>query len=441
MDEIVAAAGPAATDAQLGLGASLYRASGKTEGTEAERTADRASLLRKAGESFKGAARGDSEDQAAMRDLAVVLDELPEADEQAKIAKLMEEHAQSSAFDLARRMLENERQIVEDISAAHTNSSPSRISQLESAARRQEENADLWIPLKGKFLQAMPQQGDDAAARQAELGQFIEATRDNMIDTARRLEDMDQAGYESARLTEASVYHLWKGVAPYAPLLQEDMRRQTNAMTINGAAAADDRAMQPLAAEQDEAAELTRLFTKRFSEAVPEETAPVPQQGQQEEPEQLSPETRKEILDLAAEALGSQEKASALIGEANLVDALVEQKAANNLLKQIEELLPKEETPSKQPEQQQQDEQDQSEQQADEEEQQPGEPDAQPEEQPREQPEPQEQDGDPAEEEKHEISEEQMRNMLEKALEREREHEEEKRRRRRIPLSPRERDW
>jgi hypothetical protein len=305
------------------------------------------------------------------------------------------------------------------------------------------------VPLKGKLLAAM-QQDPNAAKDVAQLEQVIEATRDTMIESADKIRDLEPLPDAPLRGTEAAIYSLWKGVAPHAYILDEDIRRQTNA--IDACHSEGDSALPRVRAEQAEALSLTQLFARRFAQAVPEQTtadeATPPPKKQQEErseeaeaPAHIDAETRKKILELATLAESLQQQVISLIDEGKRDEARTEQETVYDILQQIKDLLPRE---KQKQEKQGEGEQPPSEQTSPPEgDQEKGPEDTQQEEgDPGEEPEPEpEPEPSQAEESQSELSEEDVRKLLEKALQREKEHEAEKRRRQRIPLSPHERDW
>ena len=91
------------------------------------------------------------------------------------------------------------------MAAAATNNTPARIQLFEKASQLQSDNADRWIPLKGKLLQAATQDQDPAAQqRLQELDRFTETTRANMKETALKLRDHDLSAQRTAAATQAS---------------------------------------------------------------------------------------------------------------------------------------------------------------------------------------------------------------------------------------------
>ena len=447
------------TDYAMGLGSALFRAAEIPNEGGPSNIIDRADLLKEAGEAFKEAARSQTDNKQCRKNLAVVLDILPSAQEQSKTAELMAKYAQTPAQQIADQMLETQRRVVSGIPPAFTNDSPAQIKALENLAEEEKNNADLWIALKGKLLQSMAQQQNKDPKIQQQLAAFeqlVEATRLNMKDSAAALRDMDTSGYNSAVTSENNIYQFWKSIAAYQSILQEDIKQQTNVINQTKSAKQPDPAVAKLIkTEQDEALNLTDLFVKRFSDAVPEtgEKQPPspaakdnsPKSADKTNPEEkqgISAETRRKILDLANQATTAQKSASGLIEKNNFADSSPEQKKAYDLLKEIEKLLPKDKSQNQQEQQQK----DQKQQQKQNEQQQKQQQNQQQQQSPQEEKQ-KEQKAEQKEEKqekknKNELSSEQLKKLLEKAAQRENEHEEKKRERNRaIPLSPIDRDW
>ena len=448
------------TEIAQGLGSALYRASEMPKDADPSRLRERATLLRESGEAFKEAARSQSESKQAKKNLAVVLDTLPSAQEQARIAELMANHEKAPASQIADQMLKSQREIISGIPSAFTNDSPSQIKTLEALAEKQKENSDLWIPLKGKLLSSMAQQqGKDPKIQQqlAAFEQLVENIKGQMKNSSDALRDLDTAGYNSAVVSGNGIYQFWKSIASYQGILQEDMRRQTNSITLTteGKQAGVDQ-QKMIKAEQDEALALTDIFTKRFSESVPESgempqptpvvtnttamaggatNAPVEQQG-------ISKETRAKILDLAGKTSATQKSASGLLEKNNLPESLVEQRKAHDLLKEIEKLLPKDKSQNQQDQKNEKDQKQEQNQQQKQDQQQ-NKQDQNQQQQPEQQQKPPEQkEKQEDKKNKEDLSAEQLRKLLDKAAQRENEHEAQKRERNRsIPLSPIDRDW
>ncbi len=388
------------------------------------------------------------------RNLAVVAEKLAEAESQAKITRLMAQHSQTAPDQLAAAMLQSQRKLIQAIPDTFTNTSPTLINELEQIADDQDETSDLMIPLKGKLLQAMSQATPSPNAtntpspqqQMAQLNAFAESIRDRMDDTAEKLRNLDRSIAPQASEIETAVYHLWKGIAAFPGLLAEDIRRQTNAIDIGltPSLLTSPSNRTTAFAEQNEAADLTKLFTSRFEAQVPPEGLNDPKtpvtstnkilayaSSTNENKQLITPETRTKIINLAKDALAQQSSASLSITN-NPVAVLAYQREAYRILKEIEKLLPKQDQQQQQQKEQQPQQQNQDNQQQ--------------QQQPQEQP-PQKEDKkqtkeQPPQDNKDQMSPEDVKRILDKAKQREKEHEQEKRdRSSSIPMSPAERDW
>ncbi|MBA4388334.1 MAG: hypothetical protein C0404_10160 [Verrucomicrobia bacterium] len=413
-------------ESSTALGASLYEAASRIAETN---MVEKAEFLRQAGEAFKDAARSGEHKDGSLKNLAVVLKQLPAVEQEALIAKMMAQYGPKSAADIANEMLAGQREVMTGIPAAFSNDSPARIGLLEALGKKQKENANLWIPLKGKLLQELSQQPGQTNMQQytAFVNQLAEDTRDKMRRAASNLRDLNLDGFGDASACETVVYQLWKGVAPYSMVLQEDIRRQTNTIDATVATKPDNKRPQAVIAEQQEAADLTNLFEQRFLEAFPEgggkqAARQVGPEGGTNQPPALSAEDRKKIIELTQQAKALQKSSLDLVKGNLYPEALETERKAYDVLKEIEKLLPKD----KQQQQQNKDEQKN---------------DQQNKEQPQDNKK-DDKDKDQQKKEKKELSDEQLKALLDKALQREKEHEEEKRQRNRIiPPSGIDRDW
>lgn len=437
----------------MALGSTLYHSAETKDTQNPTNIIMRAQLLKEAGEAFKDASRMQPDDVNPKHNLAVILDQLPKAEKEAEIAQLMQKYQNSQAGDVAHELLLNQRNIADSLPEIFTNNSPSQIQQFENIARQQKENSNLWIPLKEKMLNAMAAQAQqnpgttNLQQQIAELNQHIDAIHENMNKTAGQLRNLDQSGYNSALASQAGVYMLWKAIAPYAQLLQEDILAQSNLLSNT----TQEMDFASATATQDEALNLTQLFLERFQQSVPEQTgqpespAPAPDAASTDNPQQppeqdkgLSAEDREKIIGHAGMAITAQQNASKLLNEKQSADSLVEQQRAYDILKEIEKLLPKDKQQN-QDQQQNQDNKDQQDQQ-NKDQQQNDQNQNQNNDQQQNKPEENKQ-GQPPKDDKDENPEE-IKKLLEKALEREKEHETEKQKQNRdIPMSIRERDW
>ncbi len=509
---------PAAA-AHYNAGCALFHtAEQAVSGSESNRNyGARPPLLEQSGQAFQRALRLDPQQSSARNNLATVVQTLPESREQAKIQALMKKYGQTPPFKIADELLTGQRKLIEDMPPAMTNPTPARISMMEALGARQRQNTDLLIPLRANLVKAMAsmpaqpgpggqQPGFSGAGsasnapaspqqKIAEISRHIDAVRNTMQASREDLRNLENRAYTSASIAESGIFTLWKAMAPFPPLLREDMRWPPNAMDMTRAVMpqATETASRNILAQQEEAIQLTQLFTDRFKQTVPPEglkpqpaAGPVPGMPSQilqpappatakaglpaaatakagstnATPEEgITPEKRAQILNLASEAKACQEQSSKLLTESNLKDSLVEQQNAYKMLLEIEKLLPKDKNKqnqqNKDPQKQQQDQQkkqqdqqdkkdqDQQKQEQEQQEQEQKKEESQP--PPKQQPE-QEQKPQPAAEDKEkppdkEMTPEQARALLEKARQREKDHKKERMQDRYIPPSPVEKDW
>lgn len=412
------------------LGTAHYRASeNPSSSNEVQILKDRLDNMKASAEFFAEAARLDRhQSEQALRNAGIAMKALPALRETAKHAQLMAEHAGTEAFQLLDTMLGNQRSIITNTFNAYMDNDPGQVYRLERLADEQERNADLWIPLREKMAAAASSGTNNISV--PGLEKISDELYASMMNSAEAMRNLDTAGYHQSAAAEQGVYSLWKGAAPFASLLDEDIRRQSNAL-YNAVNEHDT------SANQDEALSLTELFSRRFSEAFPAEVEPG--NNKEDLSQQMTPEKREQILDLASLAAKQQKDAVEAIGSKSSDYARNRQQAAMASLNDIRNLLPKdsrqENTQEERPEQDKKQEQDPAQGQQDK---------AAPEMQQPEQGEGrQEKEPDRNEGRREEDArEEDVQRILEKALQREKEHETELRRRENF-ISPKmiDRDW
>lgn len=421
--------GVSAASAPLLRGLALYADAGRRGTNTVDTATRRPRLLRDAGDAFRDALRAASaENDVISGNLDAVLRQLPEAEQEAKIAVLTQQYGSQAAGSVADAMLENQHRIMQELETAATNTSPSRIRQLEQLAAQQRANADLWIPLRARLL-AEASQNQSVTNSQAvmqNIQRTAEAVQAQMADASERMRNVDDNAVPSAARAAAAVYGMWKNVASFQDVLKESMRRQTNAIDLNLTRTASPvHPGDPVLPEQAESANLTSLFTNRFASAVPEEglPPPAPPPGVTNAPpaQGISKETRVQILSLADRAVNAQKSASTHLKSSDRPAALTEQRTAYALLEEIRKLLPKQNQQNENGQQQKQ-------------------PQQKPPDKQKTPPEEKKPDQTPKPE--NEQLPDDVKRMLEKALQREREHEEEKQRRQIVaPPSMNVRDW
>lgn len=365
-------------DAAFNRGVALHQASLHTPTNTPDSTRLpeelRAEYLTDSAEAFQRALRTQRDSQPARNSLAAVQALLPEASEQAHIARVLKNEGQTSPSALADRLLNGQRQINAAIPLADTNSIPDRIRVLERLARDQKANADLLIPLKSQLIEALSKQPADATnrpVRPEEIAHFIEVTRERLTQTTRELRDLDPHAAASGKGAETALYTLWKGIADYPQLLGEDIGRQSNAVRVTARALAQLPASELTDGVQNqaEAQTLTQLFLDRFQATVPKEGLPAPQTSSSTPPGAPSPsstpadtnapplltaEDRQKIVELARLAIDVQSNAVQTLRAGETEKARNRTRHAAELLKEIEKLLPRPSKPqsSQQPQDQ-----------------------------------------------------------------------------------------
>lgn len=377
-----------------------------------EKTADdpvaHAEALEEAATAFQRALRDTPQDERRDRNLTRAVSPLAEARENAHIAKVLKEHGQTPPDQLMSTMLTEQRALLDESAHIFTNDAPVLIAKAEALAKRQEKQADLWIPLKQHMLQAVTN-----AQQQAQFAQQIELARDSMKGAASALQDvLPEAAADTAQ-SEPLVYAFWKAVAPPDAALNEDIICQSNALQKLDLRYLESRDSQA------EALQLTRMFRERF----PEWADQYIQQSQADtNMPPFTAEDKAKIEEIAAHADKLQTELVEKNPQGQERRSLQEQ-ALKDLF-EIRDLLPKQSNQGQQQNQQQQDQQQQQQEQQQEEQQQ--------EEEQKQEEQPEQKEQPPQD----------VQELLRKALEREKEHEEEKKERmRKMPMAPGERDW
>ncbi|MEI7437110.1 MAG: hypothetical protein WCL16_09940, partial [bacterium] len=334
------------------LGASLTaladRSTSTTNAAAASET--RARSLTEAAEAYRRALRTAPDAKRTRSDLAVVAARLPDAREQARIAALMEKHGQTPATQLADQLLTGERAVTAAAEAAATNQTFSRVTQLEEAARLQREASDLIVPLKAKLIEALKQQPKATNMPSPDaIAAYIETVRDHLDASASRLRDLEPDAPQRAADGEAAIYQLWKGVASHEMALREGLRRQTNAIALTQRT--DREPDGRLRSEQQEALDLTQIFSNRFAQAVPPQGLPAPPPPRDQTASNSAPatpntnmlisaETRARILKLADQALDTQRQSLTALNSTAPSNALPYERKSHDLLTEIARLLP-----------------------------------------------------------------------------------------------------
>lgn len=379
----------------------------------AEDPSAKADALEEAATGFQRSLRDLPQDERRNSNLTRAVSPLAEARESAHIARVMKEHGQTPPDQLMGTMLSEQRALLDETYGAFTNDAPTLIAKAESLAKRQELQADLWIPLKQHMLQAVTNQ-----QQQIQFAQQIELARDSMKGATSALQDLLPEAAADTAQAEPLVYTFWKAVAAPPALLDEDILDQSNAVQRLNLRYLEGRETQA------ESRQLTRLFQARFPDWAK-------QYEQQAKADTNMPpftaEDQAKVKEIAAHA----EKLQAEIVEKKPTGAerlSLQSQALQDLL-DIRDLLPKQKGQSQQNQQQQQQQQQEQQQQQNQQQQQ---------EQKQEQ---QKQEQEQKQDEKQKPPQD-VQDVLRRALDREKEHENDKKEKmRKLPMSPSERDW
>lgn len=420
--------------------------------TNAAAAKARADMIASAARSFQRSLEknGTATHGNGRKNLSTAAVQAGEAREQARVLALQEKFGSQDVSQLAGQLLERQRKIGPETRAAFSNDLPAQIVRLESLAAEQRDSVDLMGPLAAKLEEAVSRQGGTNTARQiAELRQFSGALTEMLNASANRLRDADPLSLEMLPAQERAAYNLWKGVASYDQLLREDIQIQSNRMesaSLYVKQTPSDTESAAFQQGQDEAARLTRLFAERFAQSVPEggQSAPAaqpPTPGHEGSPSNapgITAETRKKILDLADQTVRMQTDAVKAGQERDWTAAGTLARDSHRKLKEIEDLLPKQNQKSDSPQNQQQKQDDSKKQDQKQEQKDPQQKPQQNPEQKQEKPEKKEPQPEP---EKDGMTEEKARELLDKARQREKEYQAEKQKRAFFDRASGDRDW
>jgi hypothetical protein len=283
--------------AWLGLGSSLFRAAAGLPAETEEGAGERLRLIRRAAETFQDVLRADPQNLEARHNLAVALRALPEAEAAAALAAVRETASGASPPELIDTALREQRQIASQSRSLFAAPSPDTIRRLEDLARRLRENRRRAQVL-GQDLAAAARPVPDGTGMTPELTDRLEAAAQAMQRSADRLEAVDAEGTQNAENAAQLVYGVWRTLAAFPHVLREAIRVQDLAIDT-AARAKHAEAHRPAAElEQNEAAVLTRLFTRRLEESAAETAEqPVPR------------DVREEVHAIAGRALAAMDDA------------------------------------------------------------------------------------------------------------------------------------
>ena len=372
------------------------------------------------------ALRAAPTDERANRNFTRATDGLPQQRETAHINAVLKAAQGKDPGAMLLAATKDARRLMQDAGSYRTNAPARRVAMADALAKRAETLADVWIPVREVIAQSVT--NEDQAAT---IVQQIEQAQAKTKKAARELGDLADGSYGTVADVEHDFTRFLKLTVMPPAAMAEDLLSQSNAWqdveVVNG------RAWQP------DALDYTRAFRAKF----PAWAQAYEQQAQADTNKPpFTKETQGKIAALATELEKLQIECCTKALPPN-------QEQAIGIIRQIQDLLPKDNSGGGQNQQQNQDNQQNQQQNQDQQQNQQD----QNQQQNQDQQSDQKQDQDPNEQkDKQDQDEQQDENpkqedqeleaILKKAQERNDEHEAEKKARmRKAPLPPNERDW
>lgn len=339
--DLMALQHPAFTDAMRSQAMSLYQKAMHQTADTLEEAHARVETLRRAAKVYQQALRLD--DNASLRhDFALTLEALKQAEQQAQWQHWLTEHGDTPLPTLARNLLTQQREIVEEAQASSSLPPPEKIAAWEELARNQKANAALAAGLEHHLANNASMVEPGADTRQAVVASLREAQA-QMRDAGQQLQDIDPDGRGSAQEAERTFYELWKNVALLEDLLDEAVHQQTRTLEQTSEQVPPEK-LPPLEQQQRENARLTDQFRQQLEQALAESHL---ENGM----EDLAPETKEAIQQAAQEAVRLQTEAADQLGQREAEQAIpLQQQALEHLLDIVERLKPPPPPPDTSPE-------------------------------------------------------------------------------------------
>ena len=368
------------------------------------------------------ALRANPGDAKANRNFTRATDGLLEARETKHIDDVLKAAQGKDPGEMLKAATYDARGILSDAGSYRTNAPARAVAMSDSLSARASRLADVWIPVREVIANSVTNQ-EQAATILQQIGDAQAKTK----KAAGELSDMDAEAYSTMCDVESSFTRFLKLTAMPPAALGEDLIAQTNAWL----------GLDPVNSRpwQNDALDYTRAFRQKFpawakayeEQAQSDTNKPPFTAEDQAKVSALSTELEKVQIECCEKGIASL------------------QEQALDLIRQIQELLPKDnggqqggEGQSGQNQQNQQNDQNQ-----DQNQQQPQERQDQGDERQQDQPEQQEEkESEDQQKGQEDVQDQELEAVLKKAQERNDEHEAEKKARmRKAPLPPNERDW
>ncbi len=380
------------------------------------------------------ALRTNPSDARMNRNFTRAVDPLRQLRETAHVAEVLKASQNQGPDQLLGAAVREARSLMTEQGGVLTNAAAVAVAKSEAFAARAKKLSDTWIPVKQTVIQSVTNQQQAAMI----VGD-VEAARDATKKAAEQLADMNPEAGQTLADVESAVTRFWKAVVMPIEAITEDIMCQTNAFAAVEKFNGRDW--------QKESLEFTQAFREKFPQWAPQYEQHINQKLQEAAKANtnapppkpvFTKETQAEIMRLAEEAQKKQE-------EMVKQELPPVQQEIIEILKKIDELIPRDPSgggSSQQQNQQNQPQQNQNDQQKNDDQKN----EQQNQDQQQNQEEQKEQQQQEKKEEKSQAAEpkdmKDVEDLLRKAQERSDEHEADKKARaRKIPSAPNERDW
>ncbi len=379
------------------------------------------------------ALRTNPGDARMNRNFTRAVDPLKQLRETAHVAEVLKASQNQGPDQLLGAAVREARELMKEQRGVLTNEAATAVAKSEALGASAKKLSDTWIPVKQTVIQSVTNQQQAAMI----VGD-VEAARDATKKAAEQLADMNPGAGQTLADVESAVTRFWKAVVMPIEAITEDIKCQTNAFAAVEKFNGRDW--------QKEALEFTQAFREKFPQWAPQYEQHINQKLQEAAKANtnapppkpvFTKETQAEIMRLAEDAQKKQE-------EMVKQELPPVQQEIIEILKKIDELIPRE--PSGGSSQQQQNQQNQQQNQNDQQKNDDKNDEQQNQNQQQQQDEQKDQQQQEKKEEKSQAEQpkdmKDVEDLLRKAQERSDEHEADKKARaRKIPSAPNERDW
>lgn len=250
--------------------------------------------------------------------LSAAVSALRRARQEEKKTGLMREYGGKPTAIILQEMLQRQREVTAMAAAAGFAEGPERIGKSEAAARLQQQNRDLLLPLE-ESVHGSP----DLLFPEIEMSLLDRM----MLQSAEDLQNLESGTAGLSAGVEPLLFELWHPLAGPPALFEMALAAQSNTFVCLPPPHDDDLAWQA------ESRQLTGFFSQRFADWAGEWN----RQAEIAE-ERITQADRQEIESLAGQAIDRQDQAWRLMETER--DSLEPRKSALQCLLRIRELMP-----------------------------------------------------------------------------------------------------